>query len=93
MVYKAKVRFLGSDEGGRYFPPMSGYKPQLKIGNEKTSCRIILENSNSTVMDFGIEHTVIIELQFEDYYQDKFFLKERIELYEGAKLVGTGEFL
>ena len=93
MQYKASVRFLSLEEGGRYSPPISGYKPQLKIGNEQTSCKITLENTKDEIMHFGIEHIVFIELQFEDVYPDKSFLKCEIELYEGNKLIGIGKFL
>jgi translation elongation factor EF-Tu-like GTPase len=92
MKYKAKVKFLTSDEGGRRRPPMSGYKPHLKIGDEYTSCWIYCKNTGNEVMELGTEHDVELELQFEDNYQSCFFLKESIELYEGSKLVGTGKF-
>jgi len=93
MKYKALVRFLSSKEGGRLSAPVSGYKPQLKIGKEHTSCIVSLENPSRGKMDFGIKHVVFIELQFEDLYPEKTFLKNKIELYEGSKLVGVGKFL
>ena len=93
MSYKALIKFLSSEEGGRYSPPISVYKPQIKIGNAQISCWICFEDSESKVMNFGIEHTVTIELQFKDNYPDESFLKEKIEIYEGAKLVGIGKFL
>lgn len=98
MKYKAIIKFLGNEEGGRITPPMSGFRPQIKIGNETTSCIIQLldDNSNESIMSLGIEHKVSIQLVFEKIYSEKLncMLAEgnnAIELYEGSKLIGIGK--
>ena len=89
MKYNAVVRFLSKNEGGRMNPPMTGYKPHMKIGNEQTSC-IITPKDSIEKMNFGIEHEVFIEFQYEDNFIEKINDRLNIGLYEGNRLVGHG---
>ena len=93
MKRKAIIRFLNTLEGGRLNPPCSGYKPQIRIGEILTSCKIIPEDVNVGIMDFEIEHKVFIELQFESLYGDKIVKGMKINLFEGSKLIATGAFV
>jgi len=90
MKHEAVVRFLSREEGGRISPPLSGYKPHVKILNEHTSCRITPKNINNEEMGFGIDHEVFIEFQYETQFSDKINERLNIGLYEGKKLVGHG---
>jgi len=92
MKKNAVVKFLNKDEGGRYFPPSAGYKPQLKIDEEFTSCFITPKDASVGTMNFGVEHDVFLELQFEDLYFKKIKKNMDIKLYEGNKLIGVGYF-
>jgi len=89
-MYNAIVRFLSKGEGGRMSPPMSGYKPHMKIGQEQTSCRIIPKDSNVETMDFGMDYEVLIEFQYEELFKNQLKSGMNIGLYEGSKLVGHG---
>ena len=93
MVFKAEIKFLGKEKGGRSEPPLSGYKPQLKIGTEFTSVIITTLPETSEIMEFDMEHIVQLQLQFESRYPEKAFLHNKIELYEGERLVGVGKFI
>ena len=66
---------------------MSGYGPQIKIGDFKTSCII---TSGVETMDFGVDHDVIIQFRFEDKCKDKIKKGLNVGLYEGLNLVGHG---
>jgi translation elongation factor EF-Tu-like GTPase len=93
LKYSAIVRFLCHEEGGRFSPPLSGYKPQLRIENEFTSCIITTKYNSNEVMEFGVDYDVFIELLYADIYKNKITKRMRIELYEGNKLVGKGVFV
>jgi len=93
MKLRAKVKFLGKDQGGRTTAPRSGYKPQIKVGEVSTSCFITTVDNSVEIMDFGITYDVFIELQFEDLYIDKIYIDMPIYLYEGSKLIGIGSFI
>jgi len=93
MVFKAKIKFLSKKKGGRSRPPLSGYKPQLKIGAEFTSVIITTLPETSEVMEFDVEHIVQLQLQFESHYPEETFFHNKIELYEGERLIGVGKFI
>jgi translation elongation factor EF-Tu-like GTPase len=63
MSFSAKVTFLGKDKGGRTNPPMAGYKPHLRVGDEYTSCIIKPKNKDIEIMTFGTEYLVDLELR------------------------------
>jgi len=90
MKYSAIVRFINKEEGGRTSPPMSGYKPHIKIGKEHTSCRITAKDSDVETLDFGCDHDVYIEFQFEERFANQIKSGLNIGLYEGNRLVGHG---
>jgi len=90
MKYSAIIRFLSRDEGGRITPPMAGYKPHMKIGEEHTSCRITPKDSNIEVMEFGADYEVFIEFQFEEKFTEQIKRGLNIGLYEGSRLIGHG---
>ena len=90
MKYNAIVRFLSKNEGGRINPPMTGYKPHMKIGEEQTSCIITPKNSAMEKMNFGIDHEVFIEFQYEKDFIEKINDRLNIGLYEGNRLIGHG---
>jgi len=93
MEYNAIVRFLSKDEGGRIMPPISGYRPHMKIGEEQTSCFIIPKDTSIEVMHFGKDHEVLIKFQYEEMFKEKIKSGLNIGLYEGKKLVGHGYML
>lgn len=93
MKYKAKIRFLSYADGGRFSPPMSGYKPHIQIGDEFTSCTITPLDVSVEIMEFGIEYDVFLELIYPEVYRDKVTREMEIKLYEGSKLTGTGFFI
>jgi hypothetical protein len=90
MKYNAIIRFLAATEGGRISPPMTGYKPHVKIGGEHTSCIITPKDLNEEMMGFEIDHDVFLELRFENDFIDKVDDRLNIGLYEGNGLVGHG---
>ena len=93
MRRKAIIKFLSKAEGGRLNPPSSGYKPQIKIDTILTSCIITPQNLDVEIMEFGIEHNVYIEFQFEELYGEKIFSGMDVNLLEGSKLIAKGKFV
>ena len=57
-----------------------------------TSCEVTPKDSLLDIMDFGIEHDVFLELQFEERYLMNICDDMEIFLYEGNRLVGVGVF-
>ena len=90
MKISAIVRFLSKGEGGRFTPPSPGYKPQLKIDEVFTSCFINPKDSTLTTLEFGVDHDVFIELQYEETYLQRIIKGMEVNLYEGNKLIGQG---
>ena len=90
MKYNAIIRFLSKNEGGRMNPPMTGYKPHMKIGEEQTSCIITPKDSTTEIMNFGIDHEVFVEFQYEEDFTQKINDRLNIGLYEGNRLIGHG---
>ena len=90
MKYNAVVRFLNKSEGGRINPPKPGYKPHMKIGEEQTSCIITPKDPDIYTMNFGIDHEVMIEFQYEEDFASKISDRLNIGLYEGNRLIGHG---
>lgn len=93
MKYNAKVRFFSFEEGGRFNPPMAGFKPHLQVGDEFTSCVVTTVDTSIVTMEFGIYYDVLIELVYPDIYGNKITKDMKVKLYEGSKLIGTGEFI
>ena len=90
MKHEAVIRFLNQEEGGRVTPPLTGYKPHIKIADRQTSCRITSKNQATEELAFGVDHEVFIEFQYEANFADKITERLNIGLYEGKKLIGHG---
>lgn len=93
MKYYAKVRFFSHEEGGRFNPPKTGFKPHLQVGDEFTSCVVTTVDTSIETMEFGNLYDVLIELVYPDIYSHKITNDMNVKLYEGSKLIGTGEFI
>jgi hypothetical protein len=53
LKYYAKVRFFSHEEGGRFTPPRTGFKPHLQVGDEFTSCVVTTADTSIETMEFG----------------------------------------
>lgn len=93
MKYKAKVKFLGHKDGGRFTPPRTGFKPHLQVGDEFTSCVITTVDASIEVLEFDVYYDVFIELIYPDIYGNKITENMKVNLFEGSKLIGMGEIL
>ncbi|MFE0772889.1 hypothetical protein [Streptomyces sp. NPDC058861] len=89
---RAKVTFLPTSEGGRLTPAMSGIRPQLKIGHRFTSC-IVRSTGREDVFLLGQEYEVELELVFQDENENSLTPVDRIELFDGSKLIATGHWM
>ena len=88
-MFIAKVVFIGPSRGGRDTPPQSGYHPQIKAGDEYTSC-VIESLHDEAVFDFDAEHLVSLRLMFPEGHEDMFSVGSRINFFEGHHLIGSG---
>ena len=94
MKFRAIVRFLSANEGGRKNPPQPTYRPAIKIDDQNyTSCFITAVDPIKSVFDFGIEHDVYLELMSENIYLSRLNTDKPIFLYEGSRLIGEGKFV
>ena len=91
-MYIARMIFWEQELGGRYIPPQSGFKPQIKIGAVHTSC-FVYSNEGVEIFELGKAFMVRIELMYPDVYGGQLKIGDKIELYEGNKQIGEGEIL
>ncbi len=91
-MYIAKVVFWGANEGGRHVRPVSGFQPQIAVGDIHTSC--VVENLGSEgTFDFGKEYNVSLRLLFPNEYGNMLLIGSPVHLYEGSKHIGQGEIV
>lgn len=88
----ARIRFLTTEEGGRRTEPVSGIRSQIELGGFQSSC-VVEDLTGRTELPLGESIEVRIRILFEDWAGAAFGQAETVELYEGNKLVATGEFL
>jgi len=91
-MFIAKVVFWGSEKGGRFSPPQSGFRPQIDVGSVHTSCWVE-SLDGKTVFEFDIEHNVMLKMLYPDEYEKKLTVGSPVHLYEGSKLIGSGRIL
>lgn len=91
-VRPALIRFLTTREGGRLASPAPGLRSQIELGSFQTSC-VVDDDSGRAEFPLGEVLEVRIRVLFEDRAGDAFASATAIELFEGNKLVATGELL
>ena len=85
----AKIAFWGSAKGGRTNPPLTGYRPHIKLNDVFTSC-IVESTSGEEVFEFDKEHLVSIKLCFPETYGKYIHSGDTVNLFEASKQIGTG---
>lgn len=90
-MFLAEIVFFGQDKGGRFTPPKSGFHPQVKIGEEFTSCIIHSVEEGINVFSFNIPYQVKINLMFPQRYSDKLSIGQELFLFEGSKQIAQGK--
>jgi translation elongation factor EF-Tu-like GTPase len=89
-VYKAKLNFWAEDKGGRFSPPSSGFRPQIKIGDIQTSCTVRSYENIVMTFDFTVEHIVTLELMHSSQYSNALKVGDIVSLFEGSKQIAEG---
>ena len=89
---RARIRFLPTVKGGRSTPPVSGFRPQIRLDGVQTSC-VVESGDVGETFSFGVDSTVVLTLVFPDEYGHQFAELGRVELFEGNRLIATGDFL
>lgn len=88
---QARIRFLTTEEGGRFTSPTTGVRPQIALGKLRSSC--IVESANGLdVLPLGEEVIASIRVHLAEQ-GSAFQALTSVELFEGSKLVATGVFL
>ena len=85
----AQITFYPFESGGRMAPPLSGFHPQVAIGEYQTSCRVE-SLSGEESFNFSTEHKVKITPFFPEIVEGKFEVGVPINIYEGNKRIGSG---
>ena len=86
---RAKVRFIGPDQGGRKTPARSGTRSELRVNDLFTSC-VVCGETEEQVFEFGVEYNVTLELLFWDRYRNVIHVGMPVQLNEGNRMVGLG---
>ncbi|MFF7081069.1 hypothetical protein [Streptomyces lavendulae] len=89
---RARVTFLPASAGGRATPAMSGIRPVLRLGEVLTSCVV---RSAEGIESFQPEraYDVDVEIVFWQEYGNLFSPEAPVRLYDGSRLIATGEYL
>lgn len=88
----AVVRFLERVQGGRHSPPQSGFRPQVNIRGDHTSC-VVESVEGVREFAFGLEHRVNLTLTFPAQYPNAFKVGDAIDFYEGNRRIGHGHIV
>jgi hypothetical protein len=91
-VRLARIRFLTPEEGGRWRAPGSGVRSQIELGDFQSSC-LVEDAAGRMELPLGEWVEARIRVLCDDWAGAAFARAETVELYEGDKLVATGEFL
>lgn len=91
-IVHARITFVPESAGGRIAPALSGIKPQLKLGDVRTSA-VVRAEDESQVFEPGRPYVVTIEVLFWEQYGSKFKLDDPVELFDGSRLIAKGEYL
>ena len=89
---RALIRFLRSEEGGRVSAPLSGVRSQLELGEFQTSCVV---ESATGISHFALGEEVLVDIRVmhPQMLGAAFAQLEKVELYEGSRLVASGKFV
>jgi len=89
----AHLKYRTSDEGGRFSPAKSGYRPQIRFDFDKitSSGRQIFINREWVFP--GEDVDAEISLLSPQFFENKLYEGLKFEFIEGAKIIGTGEIL
>jgi hypothetical protein len=88
----AMVRFFGREQGGRHSPPQSGFRPQVDIRGNHTSC-LIESMEGKLELAFEREHRVRLSSTFPAQYPNAFRMGDVVEFYEGNRRIGRGRIV
>lgn len=91
-TFPARVRFLSTAEGGRLEPAQDGIRPQLDLGDVKTTC-VVRSAAGGRIFDADQTYDVELEIVFWDQYGHLFNPDDPIRLYDGSRLIAIGEFV
>jgi hypothetical protein len=89
----ARLKFLGSENQGRFHPPLSGYHPAVHIHGEYTSCSLFPVDELIHMFTFNQEYEVVVRLMFPDRYVHQLHPGNILEFSEGTKKVAQGILL
>lgn len=89
--FEAEISFLSQKDGGRISPPRSGYRPQMEIGGESTSC--IFESSEVETFEAGKIYLLSGTLLFPDHYLHRLSSGDPVVLKEGSRRVAEGRIV
>jgi hypothetical protein len=87
----ARIQFLSHAQGGRLSPARDGIRPHLKLGDVMTTC-VVRSCTAATIFEPEKVYEVEIEIVFWDQYSHLFTKNEPIQLFDGSRLIATGEF-
>ncbi|CAD7802993.1 Elongation factor Tu [Chryseobacterium aquaeductus] len=89
----AILKYRTTDEGGRWGPAQSGYRPQVRFDFEKitSSGRQVFINKEYVFPGEDVEAE--ITLLSPQFFENKLFKGLKFEFIEGAKIIGIGEIL
>jgi len=89
----AYLKYRTTDEGGRYSPAQSGYRPQVRFDFEKitSSGRQLFINKEWVFPGEDVEAQ--ITLMSPQFFENKLFEGLKFEFIEEAKIIGIGEII
>ena len=89
-MYAAQITFWGQEKGGRLSPPQPGFRPQLEIGEVRTSCIVSTDDYSVTMFEFDEKYEVKLGLLHQDHYGNVLAVGDSVRLFEGNKQIAEG---
>jgi len=89
---EADIYLKSEEEGGMCKEGFAGMMPSFNVENNLIMCRVIL-HTNETIIRRGQCHKVIIELPYEEDYQDFIFEGYSFTLNTGKKIIAHGKVM
>ena len=92
--FRASLRFLATEEGGRRRSCWSGYAPNLRLGNHLTAISLVKMDGDEVAGDSemapGGSYEVFVVVWFPDQNSPEDLIPPLVQIAEGPKLVAEG---
>ena len=91
--FKAKLKYLSTEQGGRQTPANSGYRPQVKFGFTKMKTSGSQKFIGTDKVSPGETVFAEITILSPQFFENQLEIGMEFDFREGAKIIGTGKII